>query len=119
MLEVETKPGPFVDVTTVDALRDSFATFFTVAGRGIVLTRLGDKIAAFDGTCTHAKFNLCTSRLVDGQDIECPMHAARFHGLTGAVTKGPATRALERFVVAIEKGTVKLRVDWAGPEQAG
>jgi len=102
----------YVDVTTLDSLKDSFATLFKVAGRAIVITRTHAGINAFDGTCTHAKFQFGTSRLVRCE-LECPTHGARFDAVTGAVTKGPANRPLERLIVAVDDGVVRVRVDWA------
>lgn len=102
----------YVDVTTLDALKESFATLFKVAGRAIVITRTQAGINAFDGTCTHAKFHFGTSRLA-GCELECPIHGARFDAVTGAVTKGPANRPLERLTVEVDNGIVRVRVDWA------
>ena len=116
MLKAGTRQGQFVDVVPLEALRDQFVYFHVVVGRGIVLTRLGDQIAAFDGTCTHAKFHFCTSRLVEGRHIECPMHGARFDVATGEATKRPATRPLERLAVEIEDGVVRVYVDWSDIE---
>jgi nitrite reductase/ring-hydroxylating ferredoxin subunit len=118
MLEARTRQGQFVDVVPLDALRDQFVSFHMVGGRGIVLTRLGDEVAAFDGTCTHARFHFCTSRLVEGRHIECPMHGGRFDGATGAPTKRPATRPLERLAVEVENGMVRVRVDWSDIEHS-
>ena len=112
MLDAGANIGRYVDVTTLAELKDQFATLHRVAGRAIVITRTAAGVHAFDGTCTHAKFHFGTSRLV-GCEIECPIHGARFDATTGAVTKGPANRPLERLDVAVENGVVRVRVDWA------
>jgi 3-phenylpropionate/trans-cinnamate dioxygenase ferredoxin component len=103
----------YVEVATLDELRESYVTLFQVAGRPVILTRIADAVHAFDGTCTHAEFQFATSRLLDGCEIECPMHGACFDAETGAVTQGPAERPLQPIDVQLEDGVVRLCVDWA------
>jgi nitrite reductase/ring-hydroxylating ferredoxin subunit len=111
-------PKAYVDVTTLDQLRDSYVTLFEVAGRAVVLTRLGSAVRAFDGTCTHADFQFATSRLVHGCEIECPMHGACFDAATGEATEGPAETGLQPIQIEIEGGIVRLCVDWADVGQS-
>ena len=101
-----------MDVVALDQLRDSYVTLFQVAGRAVVVTRIGDTVRAFDGTCTHADFQLATSRLVHGCKIECPMHGACFDAATGEVTEGPAERGLQPLAFMVEDGIVRLCADW-------
>ena len=115
MLDGGGKVGRFVEAATLAGLRENFVTVVTVAGRKIALARSVAGVRAFDGTCTHAKYNLGTSRLVGG-DIECPFHGARFNTDTGAVTKGPAKLPLPCIEVQVEGESVRVLVDW--PETA-
>jgi 3-phenylpropionate/trans-cinnamate dioxygenase ferredoxin component len=103
----------YVEVATLDDLREAYVTLFEVAGRPVILTRVGDAVHAFDGTCTHAEFQFATSRLVNGCEIECPMHGACFDAETGEVTHGPAEQPLQSIDVQVEGGVVRLCVDWA------
>ena len=103
----------YMDVIALDQLRDSYVTLFQVAGRAVIVARMGDTVCAFDGTCTHADFQFATSRLVHGREIECPMHGACFDAATGAVTEGPAERALQPLTLTVEEGIVRLYADWA------
>jgi nitrite reductase/ring-hydroxylating ferredoxin subunit len=113
MLDAGARTGRFVAVTTLAELREGFASVHRVAGRAIVIARSAGGVHAFDGTCTHAKFLFGNSRLAGGCELECPIHGARFDAATGAVTKGPAQRPLERIGVAVENGVVHVFVDWA------
>jgi len=103
----------YLDVAALDDLRESYVTLFQVAGRPVILTRVGRVVHAFDGTCTHAEFQFATSRLVNGCEIECPMHGACFDAETGEVTHGPAELPLQSIDVQLEDGVVRLCVDWA------
>ena len=116
MLDGRGKVGRFVEAATLAGLRENFVTVVTVAGRKIALARSAAGVRAFDGTCTHAKYNFGTSRLVGGTDIECPFHGARFNAETGAVTKGPAKLPLPCIEVHVEGESVRVLVDW--PEAA-
>jgi nitrite reductase/ring-hydroxylating ferredoxin subunit len=112
MLDAGATAGRYVEVTTLAALRDGFATLHKVAGRAIVIARSAQGVHAFDGTCTHARFHFGTSRLVGGCEIECPIHGARFDAATGAVTKGPAKLPLPRIDVQVDGEVVRVLVDW-------
>jgi 3-phenylpropionate/trans-cinnamate dioxygenase ferredoxin subunit len=107
----------YVDVTTLDQLREAYVTRFEVAGRPVILTRKTNAVHAFDGICTHADIEFVTCRLADGCAIECPMHGARFDAETGEVTDGPAEQPLRRIEVQIEDGIVRLCIDWADTGQ--
>ncbi len=115
MAETADHEPVYAEVTALDTVRDSFVTLYRVAGRAIVLTRMGDEVRAFDGTCTHGRFNFTTSRLFAGCEIECPIHGARFHAANGVVTKGPATRPLPQIPVIVVGGMVKIRIDGPDP----
>lgn len=93
-------------------VRDGFVTLLKVAGHPIVLTRIGDEVRAFHGVCTHAKYLLGTSRLVQGAQIECPVHGALFNARTGAPEKGPAEQPLACIAARIEGEDVIIEADW-------
>ena len=105
-----------IRVANFSELRDGFITLFKVAGKPVALTRLGEAVFAFDGTCTHAKYLLGTSRLAQGCLIECPVHGAMFNARTGAVEKGPAEAPLPCIAVRCEGDDVIIEADW--PQQA-
>ncbi len=105
-----------IRVAKLAEVREGFVTLLKVAGKAVVLTRLGEDVFAFDGICTHAKYLLGTSRLVQGCQIECPVHGALFNGRTGAVEKGPAETPLPCIAARIEGEDVIIEADW--PQQA-
>jgi nitrite reductase/ring-hydroxylating ferredoxin subunit len=107
------KQKAYVKLASLDQLRESYVTFFEVAGRPVVVTRVDNSIQAFDGTCTHADFQFATSRLSADCEIECPMHGACFDAVTGEVTHGPAELQLERLDLKVENGVICICVDWA------
>jgi len=78
------------------------------------LVELGQPIAVFniDGTffavsdtCTHSTASLSDGYL-EGDEIECPLHGAKFCVRTGAALCQPATEPLQTFPVLIRNGNV-------------
>jgi nitrite reductase/ring-hydroxylating ferredoxin subunit len=55
---------------------------------------------AFSTSCTHQGFQL----RADGNKLVCDNHGAQFNSKTGAVTSGPATRALTKYKTSVKKG---------------
>jgi 3-phenylpropionate/trans-cinnamate dioxygenase ferredoxin component len=60
---------------------------------------------AVDDTCTHQETSLSEGWL-EGCEIECPLHTARFDLRTGRPSSPPATRALRTHQVRVEDGIV-------------
>jgi 3-phenylpropionate/trans-cinnamate dioxygenase ferredoxin subunit len=57
-----------------------------VAGRQILLARVGDKYYAVDNLCTHMKGNLSQGKL-EGTVVTCPLHGSQFDISNGRVVR--------------------------------
>ena len=80
----------------------------TVAGDpAIAVYRVesGEYFATQD-TCSHEKWSLGEDSDLDGYEIECPLHLARFDVRSGEVLCFPATVALNTYAVEVEDGMV-------------
>lgn len=75
----------------------------------IGLYRLGDSIYAIDDVCTH-EFAVLSEGFVDGDEIECPLHQARFHIPTGKVTELPAEEDVRTYPVKVEGDDVYVGI---------
>jgi nitrite reductase/ring-hydroxylating ferredoxin subunit len=64
---------------------------------------------ATSNICTHASA-LLTDGMMDGCEIECPLHNARFDVRTGEVLSSPAEVDLETFKTRIVDGNVEVLV---------
>jgi len=53
-------------------------------------------------TCTHEQWSLGEDGDLEGEEIVCPLHMARFDLRTGRALCLPATAALQTFAVEIE-----------------
>jgi nitrite reductase/ring-hydroxylating ferredoxin subunit len=75
----------------------------------IGLCRLGGTLHAFENVCPHA-FALLSDGFIEDNEIECPLHAARFEIPTGRCTSPPADRDLATYRVKVEDGDVFVAV---------
>lgn len=81
-----------------------------IAGRSIALYDIDGEILATDNICTHAYARLSDGWL-DGDLIECPLHAARFNVRTGKVMDPPATENLKIYPVRVVGEEIQVKPD--------
>ena len=94
-----------------------------VAGQNLVVARLEDGYYAVQGRCTHVFAPLGRGRLVEGCQVQCPLHRARFDLRTGAVVRWAnfppgvqllnfvrGEKALKTYPVRIERGTLQIEI---------
>jgi naphthalene 1,2-dioxygenase ferredoxin component len=81
-----------------------------VAGRSVALYDVDGNIFATDNICTHAYARLSDGWL-DGELIECPLHAARFDVRTGKVLDPPATVDLKTYPVRVVDDEIQVKLD--------
>lgn len=67
----------------------------------IALTEIDGNIYAVSDTCTH-EFALLSEGFLEGEEIECPLHQARFDMRDGKCLVGPATQDLDTYEVKVE-----------------
>jgi nitrite reductase/ring-hydroxylating ferredoxin subunit len=72
----------------------------------VAVYNIGGKFFATADFCTHEKSSLSEEGYLDGDEVECGWHCAKFCVRTGAVTAPPATKPLVTYEVRIDKGDV-------------
>lgn len=88
-----------------------------VDGAMVAVFNVGGQYYAIDDACTHDGESLAGGE-VQGEEVVCPRHGARFNIRTGAVTAPPAYEAVHVFPVRVQDGQVLVRDDrWGGPEK--
>ena len=92
------------------ALTDGEVLGVEVAGRSIALYAADDGIFATDNICTHA-YACLSDGWLDGEVIECPLHAARFDIRSGKVLDPPATEDLKTYPVRLVGDVIQVRID--------
>jgi len=81
-----------------------------VDGTQIVVFNIDGEYYALEDVCTHDGGQL-TGGHVEGQEIVCPRHGARFCIRTGEALSAPAYEPTAKFPVRIEDDYVQVRDD--------
>ncbi len=81
-----------------------------VDGTRIVVCNVGGEFHAIEDVCTHDGGQL-TGGHVEGDEIVCPRHGARFCIRTGAALSAPAYEPTAKFPLRIEGEVVQVRDD--------
>lgn len=80
-----------------------------VAGKPVALYVVDGEVYATAGLCSHQAIRLCDGFL-EGHEIECPMHQARFDIRTGKALCAPATEDIAIYRARIEGEKVLVSV---------
>ena len=91
----------FVHVGRVADVPQGRAEVFDVEERKIAVYRLEDGFFAIDDICTHDGGPLADGE-VEGDQVICPRHGARFSIKTGAALTFPAVTPVESYPVRVE-----------------
>ncbi len=102
------QPTNWIDAGPSAALLDGHA-ISVVAGRiSIAVARSGDEYFAIEDVCTHDGAEL-TGGAVEGAEIVCPRHGARFCLRTGEALTPPAYEPVRVFDTKIVDGRLWVR----------
>jgi len=98
----------FVRVLPSDELWDGEMLSRTVAGRRVLLVRLGDVVRAYEDRCAHLGVPLSEGTL-RGNVLVCSAHHYEYDVCTGCGIN-PSTVKLTEFPLRIEDGTICVEV---------
>ena len=98
----------WVTVARVDELKPGARQLVDVDGSQLVVFNLDGKYYAIEDVCTHDGGQL-TGGEVEGDQIICPRHGARFCIRTGTALTAPAYEPTATFPVRIENGEIQVR----------
>jgi 3-phenylpropionate/trans-cinnamate dioxygenase ferredoxin subunit len=98
----------WVTVARVDDLKPGARQLVDVDGSQLVVFNLEGKYYAIEDVCTHDGGQL-TGGEVEGDQIICPRHGARFCIRTGAALTAPAYEPTATFPVRIENDEIQVR----------
>src|SRR5437870_1552796 len=81
-----------------------------VDGVQIAVFNVDGNYYAIEDVCTHDG-GILTGGQVEGEEVTCPRHGARFSLVTGAALSPPAYEDVATFPVRVEGGVVQVRGD--------
>ncbi|PYN41669.1 MAG: ferredoxin [Candidatus Rokuibacteriota bacterium] len=99
----------FMKVATTDELEDEQAKLVEVEGQKIALFRVREAFYALSDTCTHRGGPL-SEGTVEGAEVTCPWHGARFDIKSGAVLGPPAGREVKSYPVRVTGADLEIEV---------
>jgi len=76
----------------------------------IAVFNIDGDLYAIEDICTHDGGEL-TGGVIEGRQVECPRHGARFDITTGEALTPPAYEPTAKFPVKVEDGVVYARDD--------
>ena len=97
----------WVTVARIDELAPGQWRSVDVDGAQVAVFNLNGQYFAIEDVCTHDGGQL-SGGSVEGAEIVCPRHGARFCIRTGAALTAPAYEATAKFPVRIENGEVQV-----------
>jgi 3-phenylpropionate/trans-cinnamate dioxygenase ferredoxin subunit len=77
-------------------------------GTQVAVFNLGGELYAIEDLCTHDG-GILTGGPVEGDQIVCPRHGARFSIRSGEALTAPAYEPTSTFPVRVEDGVVQVR----------
>ncbi len=99
----------FIKVATTDELEDEQAKLVEVEGQKMALLRVEGTFYALSDTCTHRGGPL-SEGTVEGAEVTCPWHGAKFDIRTGAVLGAPARQDVTSYPVRVTGADVEIEV---------
>jgi nitrite reductase/ring-hydroxylating ferredoxin subunit len=99
----------FMKAATTDEVEDQQAKLVEVAGQKIALFRVDGAFYALSDTCTHRGGPLSEGEL-EGAEVTCPWHGAKFDIRTGAVLGPPAQQGIKSYPVRVTGADIEIEV---------
>ena len=92
----------FVKVATIDEIPVGGSKLVEIDYVRVALFNLEGEIHAIEDVCTHDGGPLVEGTVINGCEVQCPRHGARFDIRTGAALSFPAFEATNSYEVQID-----------------
>ncbi len=80
-----------------------------IEDREILICRIEDDYFALASRCTHSAWPLA-EEVIEGTEIVCSLHGARFDIRDGCPTGGPARKPLATYPIEIREGELYVSI---------
>ena len=99
----------FVKVASVSEIAPGQARLVNVRGKEIALFNIEGNFFALDNACTHEEGPLAEGE-IEGHEVTCPWHGARFDIRTGEVLSAPAYEDVARYNVRVTGTDIEVEI---------
>jgi len=100
----------WVDVAPIDQFEAGTYRVLDVDDAQIAVFNIEGEFYAIEDVCTH-DYSVLTGGCIEGDEIVCPRHGARFNIKTGEALTPPAYEPVDTLPVRVENGIVQVRDD--------
>jgi len=100
----------FQTVASVDQVPPGTLNVFRVKGRRIAVSQVEGTFYAIDDLCTHDEGPLGAGAL-EGDEVVCPRHGARFSVRTGAALRMPAVTSVKVHSVRLDGQNIQVKLN--------
>lgn len=105
----ENDSGAWVTVAEKGSVGDGEMKGVTVGSQEIALYNLKGEIYATDNLCSHA-YAFLSDGWLDGEEVECPLHAGRFEIKTGKGLGPPIPCDIKSFPVRVDGNNIQVKL---------
>lgn len=98
----------WVTVATTGELAPGACKVADVDGAAVAVFNINGEYFAIEDVCTHDGGELA-SGVLEGDQVVCPRHGARFCVRTGDALSAPAYEPTATFPVRVENGVIQVR----------
>jgi 3-phenylpropionate/trans-cinnamate dioxygenase ferredoxin subunit len=99
----------YIEIAQADQITDGERLFVEMGGKSIVLFNLAGKLFAIGDVCSHDNGPVGDGE-IEGNEIICPRHGARFDIRTGRATSLPALVDVPAYPVRVVEGMIQIGV---------
>jgi len=92
-------------IDTLPEMRSGEKITANIEGHEVLICRVDDDYYALGSRCTHSAWPLVREP-IEGKEIVCTLHGARFDLRDGCPTMGPASKALATYPIEIRDGAL-------------
>lgn len=94
-------------------IKNGQAKSFTLGEEKIIISNIEEQYFAISDICSHDDGEMVSGEcsLVEGCQVECPRHGARFDVRTGKATRMPAVAPIKTFNVIVKGDELEVEVE--------
>lgn len=100
----------WLDIIALKELPPGNRHLVDIDGLGIIIFNIDGSLYALEDRCSHDDSPLHEGE-IEGAEIICPWHGARFCIKTGEVTEPPAYEDIQTFPIRVSNGIVQINLD--------
>ncbi len=98
----------WLEVTSLSEVPQDRVLAMKLAGKSLLLTRLGSEVVCYHNTCSHLGVSLENGTIANNI-LTCPHHGFQYHLTTGTCLTSPQT-PLQAYPVAVQNGQVFVKL---------